>query len=70
MLARSLGHTIKPTFVAFLPDFLVFYWQAWSGCSAGVEALGEFGPGKLCGLTAAVLAAGPEQTNKLLAIPP
>lgn len=72
-LVRALGHQIKPAFVAVVarlpfPLLTALFWL----CSrhASVKKLGEFGPGEVRQLIDAMVAAGPAQTSRLLAIRP
>ena len=72
-LVRSLGHTVKPAMVAFcarLPSALLTGAVWLLGRTAAVKNLGEFGPGEVRALIDAMVAAGPGQTAKLLAIRP
>lgn len=72
-LVRSLGHKVKPAMVAWtakLP-FLLLTGAVWLlSRTSGVKNLGEFGPGEVRALIDVMVAAGPGQTDKLLAIRP
>ena len=72
-LVRSLGQTVKPAVVAFLAKlpFPMLTSVVWLfSRTSSVKKLGEFGPAEVRGLIDAMVAAGPGQTAKVLAIRP
>lgn len=72
-LVRSLGHTLEPAIVARLArlPFPMLTGAVWLfSRTASVKNLGEFGPAEARGLIDAMVAAGPEQSAKVLAIRP